>query len=654
MEPIDVLTDQLALLGGFGSPGVPGSTEDLLALTVGDYRAILDMAEQTIADLPFPLPDSELREITGAINETRAALAPFPDSQVIGEISGVDLGDGNGGGTGGGDGGGSGGGGTIDVPTQIEQVYADALSALNAQAWTVQGGVFQSPQFTADVVTTDWSAFGPQGQVLYSGQDFLSLVNALSAGWSASFVNYISNQAVLEQGLLDAGTSLETLQELAIGDLTFAGLAWNVLPAAVNDLLNGRSEDGTNQRLQFTENLLNAIYDGLISDFTDALPGVESVLDGFFLGYRESGDRRTYESGFENGVSGTDQSDVFFLTPLDDVVNGGALGDMLLGVDGDDNLNGGDGIDHLFGGKGNDSLTGGPGDDDIHGGEETEDLTVEPPEDNDTAFYLGDLNNFTISLSRLGDIFVTDRTGAEGSDRLIDVETLVFATGGSAFADGVIDLTQFGDIASLGGAQITEFVELYIAYFNRAPDAIGLNFWGTAFANGVTLEEIAALFLDQEETRATYPSDATNLDFATEVYTNVLGRDPDQPGLDFWVPLLDSGGVSRGTFILEVLKGAKVDAPDGSSQEEIDLRAGDQAYLAEKTNIGGQYSVVNGLSDVADAIAVMDLFVRDDDSSGEAALARIAQELAEAEANGEFLMPLIGFDQFDFGTDMFG
>ena len=79
------------------------------------------------------------------------------------------------------------------------------------------------------------------------------------------------------------------------------------------------------------------------------------------------------------------------------------------------------------------------------------------------------------------------------------------------------------------------------------------NFWGSAFANGFSLEEIASLFLEQPETAATYPDTLSNLEFATQVYNNVLGRAPDDDGLNFWVGGLDSGLVTRDQFILEAL-----------------------------------------------------------------------------------------------------
>ncbi|MEM9967728.1 MAG: DUF4214 domain-containing protein [Pseudomonadota bacterium] len=526
---------------------------------------------------------------------------------------------------------------------EFTQVYSTAADVLDAQLWKVENGVFLSPLFTADVITTNWSAFRPDGLVAYGGQNFVELLTALNAGWSSSFLTYLSSRGALEHNLSLAGATAQDLQAIADGELDIIPLILNTLPAAVNDLVN--SQQGSGQLFQFVENQLDLLYSELTEDLIGALPGIGSAVNTFFLGYRE-GDLRQYESGFEGDVSGSVFSDVFFLNAQSNEIDGGSSGDLFFGVAGDDILSGGAGIDHLFGGEGSDTLTGGAGDDNLSGG----------AGDADTALYSGDLGNFTVGLDRFGVTSVQDRTGAEGNDRLIGVETLNFAAGASIFSDGAIDLTEFGQIASLSGAEITELIELYVAYFDRAPDAVGLNFWGSAFASGTSFDRIAELFLEQPETQALYPENVTNLAFAQQVYQNVLGRDPDPAGLSFWVGQLDSEAVGRATFIREILKGAKSEAPAESTPDEIALRQGDQAYLAEKTNIGGQFAVVSGLSDVSDATAVMELFIRGDAASGQAALTRIATELEQAEAanSGEFLMPLIGYDNFDFGSDLFG
>ena len=174
------------------------------------------------------------------------------------------------------------------------------------------------------------------------------------------------------------------------------------------------------------------------------------------------------------------------------------------------------------------------------------------------------------------------------------------------------------------------FIELYIAYFNRAPDAVGLNFWGTAFANGASLEEMATLFIDQDETSAAYPAGTSNSVFAETVYNNVLGRTPDQLGFDFWINQLDSGNVSRDQFILEVLRGVQPGTPD-------------KGYLDSKVDIGAYFAVNKGMSDVDNASAALELF-NGSEASIDAAVTAIDGYYADAldPTNGEFLMQVVG------------
>jgi hypothetical protein len=93
-------------------------------------------------------------------------------------------------------------------------------------------------------------------------------------------------------------------------------------------------------------------------------------------------------------------------------------------------------------------------------------------------------------------------------------------------------------------AQQQAIANLYIALFNRAPDADGFNFWTQALANGASLDTIARNFVTTPESRAVYPESQTAEQFVSAYYSNVLGRPIDANGLAFWTKLLqDSGGV---------------------------------------------------------------------------------------------------------------
>jgi hypothetical protein len=154
---------------------------------------------------------------------------------------------------------------------------------------------------------------------------------------------------------------------------------------------------------------------------------------------------------------------------------------------------------------------------------------------------------------------------------------------------------------------------------------------------------MASLFVNQEETRATYPEGTDNTVFATSVYNNVLGRTPDQSGIDFWVGLLDADSVTRDQFILEVLRGAKSDLKPEEGQAFVDQQLADRAYLENKVDIGAYYAVHRGMSDVENASAAMALFDGSPSSIGDALNAIDGYYQAALDPYiGDFLMPVVG------------
>ncbi|MEM6941474.1 MAG: DUF4214 domain-containing protein [Pseudomonadota bacterium] len=262
-------------------------------------------------------------------------------------------------------------------------------------------------------------------------------------------------------------------------------------------------------------------------------------------------------------------------------------GGPILGTPGFDNLVGTDGDDVFNGMGGGDLINGGGG--------------------VDTAQFAGRQGDYVLVLrpDRNPELYSKDFNGFPEPSFVTDVELLDFGTNDLG---GPFDLRVFSGIATLSEVALKSFVELYIAYFNRAPDAIGLAFWGTAFANGTTLEEMASLFVDQDETRAAYPTGTSTQAFVQTVYTNVLGRTPDQIGVDFWVAALNTGAVSRDQFIFEIIRGAKSELKFESGQGFVDLQLADRAFLANKVEIGIDYALLKGMSDTSEARDVMSRF----------------------------------------------
>ncbi|MFY0645932.1 DUF4214 domain-containing protein, partial [Sulfitobacter geojensis] len=102
--------------------------------------------------------------------------------------------------------------------------------------------------------------------------------------------------------------------------------------------------------------------------------------------------------------------------------------------------------------------------------------------------------------------------------------------------------------------------KLYIGYFGRAPEPIGLGFWTDVLEGGFPLVEIAEDFATQPEALALYPDlglpEVADYEaFLTSVYNNLFGREPDAPGLAFWTAVLESGH-SIGRVILDIVEGA--------------------------------------------------------------------------------------------------
>jgi len=84
---------------------------------------------------------------------------------------------------------------------------------------------------------------------------------------------------------------------------------------------------------------------------------------------------------------------------------------------------------------------------------------------------------------------------------------------------------------------------LYQAAFDRTPDVGGLNYWVDQWEENMEPLEVASRFYDSAEFKARYgsPSDEGFIDL---LYENVLDRDPDAGGLNYWLGEL-AGGMDR-------------------------------------------------------------------------------------------------------------
>lgn len=135
--------------------------------------------------------------------------------------------------------------------------------------------------------------------------------------------------------------------------------------------------------------------------------------------------------------------------------------------------------------------------------------------------------NFSITASTTGWVV---SSVAEGFDKLSNVQRLQFA-----------DKTLALDVSGNAG----QAYRIYQAAFDRTPDAGGLKYWIGQMDNGMDLLEVAARFVDSNEFRSLYGTNPTNASFLTKLYNNVLHRQPEQGGYDWWLAELDSGRRSQ-------------------------------------------------------------------------------------------------------------
>jgi hypothetical protein len=159
-----------------------------------------------------------------------------------------------------------------------------------------------------------------------------------------------------------------------------------------------------------------------------------------------------------------------------------------------DFVNGGDGIDTV-----------------VYKGKQTEYARARVTNLSDPASGTNTIAGFRITAS------IANR---DGVDALISVERI-------RFTDGMVAL----DTSGIGG----QTYRIYKAAFNRIPDAVGLGYWIKQMDAGMGMVEVAARFIDSPEFRTLYGQNPTNADFLLKVYSNVLGRTPDEGGYAWWL-----------------------------------------------------------------------------------------------------------------------
>lgn len=220
--------------------------------------------------------------------------------------------------------------------------------------------------------------------------------------------------------------------------------------------------------------------------------------------------------------------------------------------------------------------------------------------------------NYT--LNKIGNqVVVSDVVGNSGSQTLTDVTTL-------NFADMSINL-RLGELAQkMPEATLQSLIELYIAFFNRSPDADGLAYWMETILAGATLEGIAESFYAAGKLYPQltgYSDSMTTQEFIRVVYKNVLGRTgataPTDGEVNYWANEVTSGHFTKAGIINVMLNSARTFANDPEY-------AWVNTLLNNKIHVGRYLSVEQGISylnandNVSKSIAIIAAINKDDTS----------------------------------------
>ncbi len=141
--------------------------------------------------------------------------------------------------------------------------------------------------------------------------------------------------------------------------------------------------------------------------------------------------------------------------------------------------------------------------------------------------------------------------------------------------------------------------QIYIGYFNRAPDPAGLNYWVGQLQSALSPVAIADSFSRQPEATSAYdflanPVSGSADAFLISVYDNLFDRAPDAAGLAYWKGEL-SAGKPVGRMIVDIISGAQ-----GADKTVTDNKVAAALSYVDQVSSGG-FSLADARRVVADS-----------------------------------------------------
>ena len=150
-------------------------------------------------------------------------------------------------------------------------------------------------------------------------------------------------------------------------------------------------------------------------------------------------------------------------------------------------------------------------------------------------------------------------TGIDGSNNTT-AETITITITAPEPVVGSRELT--GTYAGMSGIE-GSIARLYMAVFNRQPDAGGHAYWVNRANNDLALRDTARFFINSPEFVDTY-STLDNPAFVDLLYLNVMDRVGDSSGVRFWNEQLDNG-MDRSVVVLQFSESPEFKALTGTT-----------------------------------------------------------------------------------------
>ncbi len=130
----------------------------------------------------------------------------------------------------------------------------------------------------------------------------------------------------------------------------------------------------------------------------------------------------------------------------------------------------------------------------------------------------------------------------------------------SSFRDvsAIVDIKGTFDQVTGLNTDDAKMFRLYNASFKRLPDADGLKYWIEKYSSGENDDRaVAQSFLISEEFKERYGANVTNAKYVETLYINVLGRDYDQEGYNYWLGNLNNGLETKYELLLGFAESAE-------------------------------------------------------------------------------------------------